>query len=190
MKNLNSGKIITMFGPNGSGKTTHAKLLAEQFGFAHMSSGDLLREHVKTDHILQDSLNAGNLAPNEIVDKLVIGYIDKNISGGIIVDGYPRLIDQADRLLHRYGVGRIACSIIMRVGDDDVIGRMLSRGRGDDSLSSIKNRLQIFHNQTEKAYEHLAHSGVRSYEVDVNPPKDIVNAFIKNLIKKEGYNEQ
>lgn len=85
-----------ILGPQGSGKGTQADILAEKIGYAHVSSGEILREMAKTDRAIKKMLDNGIIVP----DKDTLSYIDEYVQkqgydfGKIIFDGYPRKISQ------------------------------------------------------------------------------------------------
>ena len=94
---------IVLFGPPGSGKGTQAKMLAERYGIPHVSTGDILREHLKKKTKLgleaKAYMDRGALVPDDIL----IGIIKYRLSqpdcaSGFILDGYPRTVPQADSL--------------------------------------------------------------------------------------------
>ena len=121
---------LVVIGAPGAGKGTQAKLLARHFGVPHVSTGDLLREHIEArDKIgaeVKDCVESGNLAPDEIVIDLIKGFIEEK---AFIFDGFPRTVRQAEILedilskidapLHKV--------IYVTIEDDIIIGRMAGR---------------------------------------------------------------
>lgn len=125
---------IILFGPPGVGKGTQAKLLAEEFSIAHISTGDLLRAAVKNKTPLglkaREFMDAGNLVPDEVM----IGLIEEVLSSrkaakGFILDGFPRTVAQAkalDKLFERMNI-RLDRVISLRVEHEEVIRRLSQR---------------------------------------------------------------
>jgi len=125
---------IILFGPPGVGKGTQAKLLAEEFAIAHISTGDLLRAAVKKQSPLGKKAEAfmgeGDLVPDEIM----IGLIDevlnsKKAQRGFILDGFPRTVAQAkalDELFQKKGI-KLDRVISLRVEHEEVIRRLSQR---------------------------------------------------------------
>ncbi len=94
---------LILFGPPGSGKGTQAKLLRECLSVAHISTGDMLREHIHAGDALgkevQGLMQAGQLVPDDLVNRLVAERIDRpDCARGFILDGYPRTLQQASVL--------------------------------------------------------------------------------------------
>ncbi len=124
---------IVLFGPPGVGKGTQAKILAEEFGIPHVSTGDLLREAVKNETPLgvkaKKYMKGGNLVPDEIM----IGLVEEIVKSpkarkGIILDGFPRTVTQAKALDALFETMGIRLQVIsLRVEHEEVIRRLSSR---------------------------------------------------------------
>ncbi len=100
---IQTAQAIILFGSPGSGKGTQAKLLRETFG-PHISTGDMLRTHIeKGDNLGRQAealIHTGKLVPDEIVNCLVQQRIkEPDCRQGLILDGYPRTVKQAEVLL-------------------------------------------------------------------------------------------
>jgi adenylate kinase len=96
--------VLVLFGSPGSGKGTQAKLLRQHLHFPHISTGDMLREHITADdeigHQAHRLIRAGKLVPDELVNELVKERIaEADVQQGMILDGYPRTVNQAGVLL-------------------------------------------------------------------------------------------
>jgi len=153
-------KHILLFGPPGAGKGTQAQLLVDKYKFEHLSTGDMLRDEIKraTEIGLQAKkiIASGQLVPDEIVAEMVRNRI-KNLKNdnGIIFDGFPRTIAQAQKLdeIMNDENQEIAMMIAIDVHDDEIIKRILERGkisqRSDDrDVETIKNRISTYYKQT------------------------------------------
>lgn len=162
---------LVIFGAPGSGKGTQSEVLIEQFGFDHISTGDLLRAEIKQGSELGKSaksyIDAGQLVP----DSLIIGMIEKVLQErqpkkGLILDGFPRTVAQAEALDALYAKHGTAVHAVLdlQVAEDELIQRLLKRGeesgRSDDNLETIQKRLGIYHAQTAPIAEHYAKKGV------------------------------
>ena len=151
---------IVLFGPPGSGKGTQAEKLVEKYGIDHISTGDVIRQEIKAGTPLgkevQDFIEKGMLAPDELVNRIIRSYIDsRRHVKGTIYDGFPRTIPQAeafDAMLAENGQA-VDVMIFLDVPDAELIDRLLIRGkesgRADDSdIEVIKNRIRIYKEQT------------------------------------------
>ena len=124
---------LILFGPPGSGKGTQAKLLVQTLGWPHISTGDMLREHVQAgDEVGREIaalMKSGQLAPDELVDRLAEERISRpDCEHGFILDGYPRTVPQAvtlEKLLERRGFRPVV--VYLKVDYNKVVARLSGR---------------------------------------------------------------
>ena len=151
---------IVLFGPPGSGKGTQAELLIQRYGLIHLSTGDLLREQISNQTVLgleaKKIMDKGELVPDKVVIGMIRSKLESNADAkGFIFDGFPRTVAQAialDDLLEEKNTG-IATVLSLRVTDDELIRRILIRGktsnRSDDQDESIVvNRIEEYNKKT------------------------------------------
>ncbi len=151
---------IIICGAPGCGKGTQSNLIVEKYSLDHLSTGDLLRKEInqKTELgvIAESFISKGNFVPDEMIIDMLIQSVDnqsKN-SNGIILDGFPRTVSQAealeDLLIKRNKKTTIL--IDLQVNHQELINRLLKRGetsgRSDDNLVTIKKRLDIYQKKT------------------------------------------
>src|SRR5579875_704411 len=155
---------LLLIGAPGAGKGTQAERLAERFGLAHISSGDLLRQHVKDETALGRTIktyvDAGDLVPDAVVmDMLRKPVVAANENGGYVLDGFPRTVDQAKAAFEtasKLGV-EVQAAVHLDVPDEELIRRLLARGRGsDDTEDVIAHRLQVYREKTMPLLEYYA----------------------------------
>lgn len=151
---------IILCGAPGSGKGTQSDLLVEKYGLQHLSTGDVLRAEIKSGSELgkeiDDLISRGQLVPDHKMIHLIENFLDQlpSDSKGVIFDGFPRTVEQAEALtmmMDRRGLNAVMLDLM--VDEDEVIKRLLERGktsgRKDDNYETIKQRLQVFHQVTK-----------------------------------------
>ena len=163
---------IVFFGAPGSGKGTQSERLIKEYGLHHISTGELLRDHIargtEIGKVADSYISQGNLIPDELMLELLEHEIDTNsqkTSKGIIFDGFPRTVPQADALkalLARRGSG-IHAVVGLEVADDELVDRLVKRGlesgRSDDNIDTIRKRLEVYHRQTSPLREYYVSEG-------------------------------
>lgn len=159
---------IILFGPPGAGKGTQAEKIANHYNLPHLSTGSIFRDNIKNETPLgkkvKSILDEGNLVPDETVVDLVASELDKTeYDNGVILDGFPRTVAQAEALdayLDNNGK-KIDFFITLSVPEEELVNRILSRGEGrsDDTPEKIKNRLQVYRNETEPVMNHYKAKG-------------------------------
>ena len=155
---------LLLIGAPGAGKGTQAERLSRHFGIAHISSGDLLRQHVKDETALgltiKSYVDAGDLVPDAVVmDMLRKPVVAAAEAGGYVLDGFPRTVDQAKAAFEtarELGV-EVQAAVHLDVPDEELIRRLLARGRGsDDTEEVIAHRLQVFREMTIPLLDYYA----------------------------------
>ncbi len=158
---------IVIFGAPGSGKGTQSDKLIEHYKLYHISTGDVLRDNIKRGTELGKTakgyIDQGQLVPDELIIDILAQVLDENkdkASQGVIFDGFPRTIPQAEaleQLLADRGT-KIDAVVGLEVPEEELIKRILLRGqmsgRSDDNEETARKRLDTYHNQTSplKAY--------------------------------------
>lgn len=160
--------LISFLGLAGSGKTTQADLIAKKTGFAHISAGQLLRESHQ-DH-LNEYMQIGKLINPVVVNALVQNKLDElfglESTKGVILDGYPREIAQAEWLLENKENYNLKIVVLIEVSIEEITKRLLDRKRLDDNVDAIKNRIAVFKTDTEPTIELLKNNGVFVLKID------------------------
>ena len=146
---------IVLLGPPGAGKGTQAVRLAEKLGVPQISTGELFRENIDGGTPLgleaKKYLDAGDLVPASLTNALVderLGHADA--AGGFILDGFPRTVEQAEALhdmLGRRGL-KLDAVVEFRVPEEELVSRLASRGRADDTEDIIRNRFRVYRDET------------------------------------------
>jgi adenylate kinase len=159
---------LLVLGPQGAGKGTQAKRIADEYSVPHIATGDMFRAAIAAGSELgkqvEPLLAAGTLVPDEITIALIRERLgDPDAGEGFVLDGFPRNLAQAEALDEMLeGIGRRLDAILFfDLPDDAATERMLSRGEGraDDLPDVIARRLAIYHEQTEPVVEHYRVTG-------------------------------
>lgn len=145
---------LLFIGPPGAGKGTQAGKVAARLGIPHISTGEMFRDHVARGTPLGEKVEAimaaGDYVPDEVTVAMLADRIAQpDASGGFILDGFPRTaaqVESLDRLIGEDGLDEV---IVFAVDERELIDRMLSRARADDSEDTIRNRFEIYQEQTQ-----------------------------------------
>ncbi len=176
---------LILFGPPGAGKGTQSAKLIEKYSLTHISTGDLFRKHLKEGTPLgkmaQEYMNKGNLVP----DQVVIDMVDDKISSsgkisGIIFDGFPRTIPQAqalDKLLNKKNAP-IKILVELVVPEDELRKRLADRAvkenRPDDAKPEvIDNRITVYKSETAAVADYYKKENKYASVVGVGKVEDI-----------------
>jgi adenylate kinase len=146
---------IILFGPPGCGKGTQASFIADALSIPHLSTGDMLRSAVSSKSEIglkaKEIMEKGGLVSDEIVLSIVKERISNNDSQkGFILDGFPRTINQAEGLNYLLNKSqKIDFVLRIKVDQEDIIKRLIARGRSDDKPEIIKNRFKSYNSETQ-----------------------------------------
>ena len=166
---------IVIFGAPGSGKGTQSERIVEKYGINHISTGDVLRAEIKNGTELGKTakgyIDQGQLIPDELMIDILASVFDSfKDSKGVIFDGFPRTIAQAEALKKMLAERGQDVSLMgdLDVPEEELMVRLIKRGkdsgRADDNEETIKKRLHVYHSQTaplidwyknEKKYQHI-----------------------------------
>lgn len=151
---------IVLFGKPGAGKGTQAEFLKQKYKLTHISTGDVFRFNLKNDTELgkqaREYMDSGDLVPDELTTKMLIDEVNKHPdSNGILFDGYPRTISQAEAL-DAFLISiksSVAATIALEADDEILVQRLLERGKtsgriDDQDEEKIRNRYQEYNEKT------------------------------------------
>lgn len=175
-------KIIVM-GPQGSGKSTQADLLAEVLGLPCLEMGDLLhfisQEETERGRKIKKAMEAGVLVGDETILKVVEEHLQMPAyKKGYVLDGFPRNLETAKEFNQK-----INQVFYLKVSDKENIKRLVKRGRKDDTPELIKKRLKIYHQETEPVLDYYRQKGILE-EVDGERPIEMIHQDIVGRLKR------
>jgi adenylate kinase len=150
---------LLLIGAPGAGKGTQAERIAKQFGLVHISSGDLLRQHVAKESAIGNTAKAYMARGDLVPDSLVLDMLRKPVvaaakAGGYVLDGFPRNVEQAKAA---YGVAKdlgvsVQLAVYLEVAREALIERIVERGktsgRADDTREVVERRLAVYEEST------------------------------------------
>lgn len=176
-------KLIVL-GRQGAGKGTQCVRLSERYSIPHISTGDMLRAAVEAGTPLGQQakaiMDAGDLVPDDVMQGIVADRLAQDDAApGFLLDGFPRTAAQAAWLDSALAPSGISMAVSIEVPDDVVIGRMLARGRADDTEEAIRRRLDLYEQQTAPLLEHYAE---RVVAIDGHAEEDIVERRVAEVI--------
>jgi adenylate kinase len=181
---------ILILGPQGSGKGTQAKRIAEAYGGSHVATGDILRAAVSDGSELGERvrpiLERGDLVPDDLMIELIRERLAEE--DAFVLDGFPRTVAQAEALDAMLDeIGKPLDAVILLDVSDEVAterlhGRAVEEGRTDDTPEVIANRLRLYHELTEQVVERYRSAGI-VVAIDGEQPMDDVFAAIQDALE-------
>lgn len=181
---------IVIFGAPGSGKGTQSERIVSKYGLNHISTGDVLRNEIKNGTELGKTakgyIDQGQLIPDTLMIDILASVFDSfEDSKGVIFDGFPRTIPQAEALkimLEERGQ-KISTMLELDVPEAELMERLIKRGqesgRADDNEETIKKRLHVYHSQTAPLVDWYKNENLHSHIQGVGSMDDIFNSITK-----------
>ncbi len=179
--------MIILTGVAGAGKSMQGKILADEHGYAWISTGEILRVLV-TGKRRQEMLQGKLLSDEEMITILdkVFELIDPTQE--FVLDGFPRTIPQADWLLEQVKKGRFSLTAIINLDASEgvVHARLKSRGRQDDTDEAINKRFHEYKTVTLPILDHFKSEGVTVYNIDAaQKPRAVHDEIVQHIDNKE-----
>ncbi|MGB0697211.1 MAG: adenylate kinase [Rhodospirillaceae bacterium] len=191
-----SSKRIIFMGPPGGGKGTQAQLLESKYGLKQLSTGDMLRAAVSAGTELGKQAKAIMDEGKLVSDEIMVGMIAERITqddcaGGIILDGFPRTVPQAealDAMLAEKSM-QLDAVIELRVEDSILFDRIKTRAaqagegnvRADDNEETLRKRLEVYHAQTAPILPYYEKKGLL-HVIDGSQAIDTVTAELESIV--------
>jgi adenylate kinase len=186
---------IILFGPPGAGKGTQSAKIIEKYSLIHIATGDLFRKHLKEGtalgNLAKDYMSKGNLVPDQVVIDMVDDKIKANDNGsGIIFDGFPRTIPQAQALENLLASKGASIKVLVElvVPEDELRKRLADRAnkenRPDDAKPEvIENRIVVYKGETAAVADYYKKLGKYSSVVGVGEIETIFSNICREIDK-------
>ncbi|MDP3948127.1 MAG: nucleoside monophosphate kinase [bacterium] len=177
---------ILLIGPQGSGKSTQGKLLAQYLGVPYISTGDILRDIASQDtpegKQIKQIIELGKLVDDITMRDLVKRRLEQSdCQNGFVIDGYPRSAEQADLFTaHDFKLDK---AVYLQVPEEKVVERLMNRGRADDTPELIKVRLENYNNKISNLLDFLEGMKILVKIDDIGSLEDIQQR-IRETLKK------
>jgi len=177
---------VLLSGPQGSGKSTQAVLLAQDLEVPYIQLGEILRtialvEDSQIAKTIREAISQGKLAPSDTVAK----FVNKRLSQadcrrGFVLDGFPRSAKDIENLNQK-----LDKVIYLKISEDEGIKRLLARGRADDRQDLIKERLKNYHSETQPILDYFAKLGIL---IEVDGEKTVAQIH-QDIVQKLAIND-
>jgi adenylate kinase len=162
---------VLLIGPPGAGKGTQASRIADHFDLARIATGDLLREQVangtELGKVAKEYMDRGDLVPDDLVIEMTRDrMVEANEEGGYVLDGYPRTLAQAEAA-YRWALARgipFDLTLYFEIEEQELLARLAGRAReehrSDDTVETVRHRLEVFASQTRPLVEYYQRRGI------------------------------
>ena len=175
-------RIIMLGGP-GSGKSTYTEYLIKHFDITHIYPGGMLRKEVEKEteigQAVKNIIDKGEFVPNNIVLDLIKKKVEESPKG-YVLDGWPRYMQQVEDM-EKSEIG-YDYSVFLDVSTEEVMRRLLARGRADDTEEIINNRIELYKKETGPVIEYLKNKpGFIEVKAEGGTPEEIANEIIRRI---------
>ncbi|XP_060207538.1 UMP-CMP kinase 3-like isoform X1 [Lycium barbarum] len=181
-------KIVFVIGGPGSGKGTQCEKIAQQFGYTHLSVGELLRQEInsgsETGSMIQKIMKEGKLVPSDVTVRLLQQAMQEMDSDKFLIDGFPRNEENV-KTFENLANMEPEFVLYLDCPQDEMERRLLSRneGREDDNIETIRKRFKVFMESTVPAVEYYESKG-KVRKVDAGKSIDEVFESIKAIFSQ------
>lgn len=189
---INRKVFIIVMGPQGSGKSTQAKMLADYIGYKFISSGKYLRqlegEGSSVGLKLSEFWKKGEFVPDELINEVMFSLFKKDTSFGFVIDGYPRNHSQLKTFLSYLSTNKSVLRIViyLHISEEECLRRIKIRAgkemRLDESLATVKKRLSLYHAETEPLIAEYSSIGVLK-KINAEKPVESIQSDIRLALK-------
>ena len=175
-------RIIMLGGP-GSGKSTYTEYLIKHFDITHIYPGGMLRKEVEKGSEIgqqvKDIISKGQFVPNDIVLDLISKKVEESPKG-YVLDGWPRYMQQVEDM-QKAEIG-YDYAVFLNVSKEEVLKRLLARGRADDTEEIINDRIALYKKETGPVVEYFRDKpGFIEVKAEGDTPESIANEIIRKI---------
>ncbi len=174
---------IVMLGGPGSGKSTYTEYLIKHFNITHIYPGGMLRKEVEKGSEIGQQVKAiidrGEFVPNQIVLDLITKKVEQSPQG-YVLDGWPRYMQQVEDM-QKAEIG-YDYAVFLDVSREEVMRRLLARGRADDTEEIIGNRIELYKKETGPVIEYMRkRPGFLEIKAEGGTPEETANEIIRRI---------
>ena len=174
---------IVMLGGPGSGKSTYTEYLIKHFNITHIYPGGMLRKEVEKGSEIgqqvKSIIDRGEFVPNEIVLDLITKKVEQSPQG-YVLDGWPRYMQQVEDM-EKAEIG-YDYAVFLDVSREEVMRRLLARGRADDTEEIIGNRIELYKKETGPVIEYMRkRPGFLEIKAEGGTPEETANEIIRKI---------
>ena len=174
---------IVMLGGPGSGKSTYTEYLIKHFNITHIYPGGMLRKEVEKGSEIgkqvKSIIDRGEFVPNQIVLDLITKKVEQSPQG-YVLDGWPRYMQQVEDM-EKAEIG-YDYAVFLDVSREEVLKRLLARGRADDTEEIINNRIDLYKKETGPVVEYMRkRPGFITVNSEQGTPEETANEIIKRI---------
>ena len=175
-------RIIMLGGP-GSGKSTYTEYLIKHFNITHIYPGGMLRKEVEKGSEIgqqvKSIIDRGEFVPNQIVLDLITKKVEQSPQG-YVLDGWPRYMQQVEDM-EKAEIG-YDYAVFLDVSREEVMRRLLARGRADDTEEIIGNRIELYKKETGTVIEYMRkRPGFLEIKAEGGTPEETANEIIRRI---------
>ncbi|KAL3497691.1 hypothetical protein ACH5RR_040423 [Cinchona calisaya] len=178
-------KVVFVMGGPGSGKGTQCAKIVQQFGYTHLSAGELLRKEINSGSengtMIQNMMNEGKLVPSDLTVRLILKAMQESDNDKFLIDGFPRNEENLKAFENHI---KIEPNFILFLDcpEEEMTRRLLSRnqGREDDNIETIRKRFRVYEESTLPLVDYFASKG-KVHKVDAARPVEEVFESVKTL---------
>lgn len=190
-KSMSKPVVIFVLGGPGAGKGTQCEKIVEEFGFVHLSAGDLLRWEQKSGSkngdLIENYIKEGNIVPVEITVSLLDKAMETNASKHFLIDGFPRNEDNLQGWLRLMSEKVEVRAVLFFECPEEIcvkriIHRSLSSGRSDDNEETLRKRFKTYYNHTMPIINYYEQKGLVK-KIGATQQPDKVFEDVKEIMK-------